>query len=97
MKIFLRVFTLALATYSLITTVYTPQHFFDKHDHKVVVRNISAGGETVVRGPWFKESKTWPTILLIVTSAISLLLNVVVVVTYFQSVETTNTTAANFT
>ena len=96
MKFFLRVFTLALAIYSLVAMTYTLKHFFDTHDHKVVVRNISAGGQPVIRGPWFKESKTWPTILLMVTSAISLLLNVVVVVAYFKSVETANTAAANF-
>ena len=96
MKFFLRVFTLALAIYTLVTMAYTLKHFFDTRDHKVVIRNISTGGEPVIRGPWFKESKTWPTVLLMVTSAVSLLLNVVVVVAYFKSVETANTAAANF-
>ena len=96
MRFFLRVSTLALAIYSLVTMAYTLKHFIDTRDHVVVIRNISAGGEPVVRGPWFKESKTWPTILLMVTSAVSLLLNVVVVVAYFKSVETANTAAAKF-
>jgi hypothetical protein len=63
----------------------------------VVVRNISAGGERVAPDPWFKESKTWQTILLMSTSAVTLLLNLVVVVAYFKSVGTANTTAAYFT
>ena len=97
LKFFLRIFSLALAIYALITMVYTLKHFFNTRDHKVVVRNISAGGEPVTRGPWFKESRTWPTVLLMATSGITLLLNVIIVVAYIKSVETANTTAAYFT
>lgn len=97
MKFFVRMFTLALAIYSLVTMVYTLKQFLETRDHKVVLTNISAGGKPVVRGPWFKESKTWPTVLLMATSAITLLLNLLVMVAYFKSVGTANTTALYFT
>jgi len=95
LKFILRVFALALAIYSLITMSYTLKRFIDTRDHKVIIRN--SAGHVLIRGPWFKETKIWPTVLLATTSVLSLLLNLVVLIAYFRSVRTANTTSAYFT
>ena len=94
-KFFLRVFTLALAIYSLVTMAYTLKRFIATRNYKVIIRN--SAGHVLVRGPWFKETKLWPTLLLATTSSLSLLLNLVVVIAYLKSVRTANTTSTYFT
>lgn len=95
MKFAVRVCTLIMATYSLVTMALQLKEFIDTQGHRVIIRN--SAGNVVERGPWFKESKLWPTVLLAMTSIISLCLSFVIVVAYFRSVGTANSSAAYFT
>ena len=58
------------------------------------IRTLYLPPHPVTRGPWHKDSKTWPTYLLLVTSILSCGSSAIVVFMYLQSVKSANRAVA---
>lgn len=82
-----RLLPFSLATYTLTTMSIT----FALYRAAVnTIRTLFLPGEKVTRGPWHRDSKLWPTLLLLITSAASSLSGLVVMAMYFKSVSPAN-------
>lgn len=88
LKFFLRLFTLILALYMIATMSLTFHKFFTTRNE---LRTVPGKGNTLItRGPWAKETKLWPTTVLLVTSSISFLVSAVVMAAYIRGIEAAN-------
>lgn len=89
LKFLLRIATLVLALYMIATMSLTFHKFFSTRNYVIDVADPKTG-TFVTRGPWAKNTKTWPTTVLLVTSVISFIISAVVVAAYVRSVRASN-------
>ncbi len=83
LKFILRLATLLLAVYMIATMALTFHKFFS-------TRNTMINVGSTTRGPWAKQTKTWPTTVLLVTSTLSFIISAVVMVSYVRGIQAAN-------
>ena len=85
LKFILRLATLLLALYMIATMSLTFRKYFNTRNTV-----IDVPGPTSPRGPWAKQTKTWPTTILLVTSTLSFIISAVVMVSYLRGIQAAN-------
>jgi hypothetical protein len=71
----------------IATMSLTFHKFFTTRHHLIDVPTPSG---VISRGPWAKNTKTWPTTILLVTSAVSFCISAVVMAAYLRGVRSAN-------
>ena len=86
-KVFLRILSFLLAAYTLTTMSLTLSMFLRTVR---IRRTLYIPPEPITRGPWAKNSKIWPTYVLLVTSIISCGSSLIVLALYTHSIKAAN-------
>lgn len=90
-KFILRLMALILAIYMIATMSLTLHKFFTTRNVLRDVPDPTSPTGLTRRGPWAKNSQTWPTTVLLCTSAVSFVVTVVVMASYIRGVRAANT------
>lgn len=88
LKFLLRLGTMLLALYMLATMAVTLRKYYSTRNHII---SVPGPNGPLSRGPWARETKTWPTTVLLVTSILSFLVSAVVMAGYLRGVRAANT------
>jgi hypothetical protein len=78
-KLLVRVLTLALSIFAVYSQAHTLHTFLTT---KTIIREG--------RDPWAKGTQIWPTILLLTTSSLTVIVSMITVIGYFRGVKTAN-------
>ena len=91
LKVASRTVATILSIGSLIPVALTLHKFESTKD---IFRDVrQSNGTTTNRNLWAKDNKLWPTLMYTAVAAISVLLNAIVMISYFGSVRRANTAA----
>ena len=87
-KIVIRLVTLALALYTTYSQAATLYNF--TRTKGIRRETTGADGSYDTRGPWAKQTYIWPTIVLLTTSALTVIVSFITVISYFWGVKAAN-------
>ena len=80
-----------LASYTVTSMSLTFALYRETAD---VIRTLFLPGGPVTRGPWHKNSQTWPTLLLLITSGIFWTFSLIVMAMYLKGIKAANKAVA---
>src|SRR5947209_4309789 len=84
LKFILRLATLILALYMIATMAVTFRKYFKTRNTFLTLPDPSSTSGVITRGPWAKQTKTWPTTVLLVTSTVSFIISAWVMASYVR-------------
>jgi hypothetical protein len=75
----------------IATMSLTFRKYFNTRNIFLEVPDSKSPTGLITRGPWAKKTKTWPTTILLVTSAVSFIISAIVMAAYVRGIKAANT------